>query len=114
MEKYNLTQEFQSFRQALDSILVEARAEGVRVGEIEDYLPRFVTNYEGLIKSLGIKTDENLMEIFLKRRKNPEEEVSLDEAAEFLERYILEQLKGSGKDQYKGIGTNPSKEQDHR
>ena len=109
MEKYNLTQEFQSFRQALDSILVEARAEGVRVGEIEDYLPRFVTNYEGLIKSLGIKTDENLMEIFLKRRKNPEEEVSLDEAAEFLERYILEQLKGSGKDQYKGIGTNPQK-----
>ena len=109
MEKYNLTQEFQSFRQALNSILVEARAEGVRVGEIEDYLPRFVTNYEGLIKSLGIKTDENLMEIFLKRRKNPEEEVSLDEAAEFLERYILEQLKGSGKDQYKGIGTNPQK-----
>lgn len=109
MEKYNLTQEFQAFRQALNSILVEARAEGVRVGEIEDYLPRFVTNYEGLIKSLGIKTDENLMEIFLERRKNPEEEVSLDEAAEFLERYILEQLKGSGKDQYKGIGTNPQK-----
>jgi len=109
MEKYNLTQDFQSFRKSLNSILVEARAEGVRVGEIEDYLPRFVTNYEGLIKSLGIKTDENLMEIFLKRRKNPEEEVSLDEAAEFLERYILEQLKGSGKDQYKGIGTNPQK-----
>ena len=109
MEKYGLTQEFQSFRQGLDSILKEARAEGVQVGELEDYLPRFVTNYEGLIKSLGIKTDENLMEIFLKRRKNPEEEVSLDEAAEFLERYILEQLKGSGKDQYKGIGTNPQK-----
>ena len=109
MEKYNLTKEFQGFRQALNSILVEARAEGVRVGEIEDYLPRFVTNYEGLIKSLGIKTDENLMEIFLERRKNPEEEVSLDEAAEFLERYILEQLKNSGKDQYKGIGTNPQK-----
>lgn len=109
MEKYNLTEEFQAFRQALNSILVEARAEGVRVGEVEDYLPRFVTNYEGLIKSLGIKTDENLMEIFLERRKNPEEEVSLDEAAEFLERYILEQLKGSGKDQYKGIGTNPQK-----
>ena len=109
MEKYNLTEEFQAFRQALNSILVEARAEGVRVGEIEDYLPRFVTNYEGLIKSLGIKTDENLMEIFLERRKNPEEEVSLDEAAEFLERYILEQLKNSGKDQYKGIGTNPQK-----
>ena len=109
MEKYGLTQEFQSFRQGLDSILKEARAEGVQVGELEDYLPRFVTNYEGLIKSLGIKTDENLMEIFLKRRKNPEEEVSLDEAAEFLERYILEQLKGSGKSQYKGIGTNPQK-----
>ena len=109
MEKYNLTQEFQAFRQALNSILIEARAEGVRVGEIEDYLPRFVTNYEGLIKSLGIKTDENLMEIFLERRKNPEEEVSLDEAAEFLEKYILEQLKNSGKDKYKGIGTNPQK-----
>tara|TARA_R100000353_G_scaffold38311_1_gene30340 strand:- start:4176 stop:7754 length:3579 start_codon:yes stop_codon:yes gene_type:complete len=109
MEKYNLTQEFQAFRQALNSILIEARAEGVRVGEIEDYLPRFVTNYEGLIKSLGIKTDENLMEIFLERRKNPEEEVSLDEAAEFLEKYILEQLKNSGKDRYKGIGTNPQK-----
>ena len=109
MKKYNLTEEFQAFRQALNSILVEARAEGVRVGEIEDYLPRFVTNYEGLIKSLGIKTDENLMKIFLERRKNPEEEVSLDEAAEFLERYILEQLKNSGKDKYKGIGTNPQK-----
>jgi len=109
MEKYGLTKEFQSFRQGLDSILKEARAEGVQVGELEDYLPRFVTNYEGLIKSLGIKTDENLMEIFLKRRKNPEEEVSMDEAAEFLERYILEKLKGTGKGQYKGIGTNPQK-----
>jgi hypothetical protein len=109
MEELNLSEEFQGFRDALNSILVEARAEGVKVGEIENYLPRFVTNYEGLIKSLGIKTDENIMELFLERRKNPEEEVSLDEAAEFLERYILEKLKGTGKDQYKGIGTNPQK-----
>ena len=109
MEELNLSEEFQGFRDALNSILVEARAEGVKVGEIENYLPRFVTNYEGLIKSLGIKTDDNIMELFLERRKNPEEEVSMDEAAEFLERYILEKLKGTGKDQYKGIGTNPQK-----
>ena len=109
IEKYDLSQEFQSYREALKSIREQAMAEGIDVGEVEGYLPRFVTDYEGLIKSLGIKTDDNLMELFLKSYKKTDQEPSADEYANFLESYILQQLKGSGKDQYKGIGTNPQK-----
>jgi hypothetical protein len=109
IEKYDLSQEFQSYREALKSIREQAMAEGIDVGEVEGYLPRFVTDYEGLIKSLGIKTDDNLMELFLKSWKKTDQEPSADEYANFLESYILQQLKASGKDQYKGIGTNPLK-----
>lgn len=109
IEKYDLSQEFQTYREALKSIREQAMAEGIDVGEIEGYLPRFVTNYEGLINSLGIKTDDNLMELFLKSWKKRDKEPSADEYANFLEGYILKQLKGSGKDKYKGIGTNPQK-----
>ena len=109
IDKYDLSQEFQSYREALKSIREQAMAEGIDVGEVEGYLPRFVTDYEGLIKSLGIKTDDNLMELFLKSYKKTDQEPSADEYANFLERYILQQLKASGKDQYKGIGTNPLK-----
>ena len=109
IEKYDLSQEFQSYREALKSIREQAMAEGIDVGEVEGYLPRFVTDYEGLINSLGIKTDDNLMELFLKSYKKTDREPSADEYANFLERYILQQLKASGKDQYKGIGTNPLK-----
>lgn len=108
-EKYKIEKEFNEYIKALEELRSEALASGVRVGEIEDFLPRNMKDYDGFRKYLGLQGNDDIIEKALKRMADSDEDYSIDKVGEFFEKIIIEDLKKSNNPKYKGIGTNPLK-----
>lgn len=108
-EKYEIKKEFDEYVKALEDLRSEALASGVQVGEIEDFLPRNMKDYDGFRKYLGLQGNDDIVEKALKRMAESDEDYSVDKIGEFFEKIIIEDLKKSNNPKYKGIGTNPLK-----
>ena len=108
-EKYEIEKEFDEYLKALEDLRSEALTSGVLVGEVEDFLPRNMKDYDGFRKHLGLQGNDDIVEKALKKMAESDEDYSIDKVGEFFERIIIEDLKNSGNPKYKGIGTNPLK-----
>jgi hypothetical protein len=108
-EKYEIEKEFDEYLKALEDLRSEALTSGVLVGEIEDFLPRNMKDYDGFRKHLGLQGNDDIVEKALKKMAESDEDYSIDKVGEFFERIIIEDLKNSGNPKHKGIGTNPLK-----
>jgi hypothetical protein len=107
--KYNIEKEFNEYLNALKGLRSEALASGVKVGDIEDFLPRLMKDYDGFRKYLGLEKNDDIVEKALKRMAESDEDYDIDRIGEFFENIIIEDLQKSNNPKYKGIGTNPLK-----
>lgn len=88
-DKYNLTHEYNMKRRLLDDLYDKAKAAGFDVGYLDNFAPRLVKDYDGLMKYL--KKGEDWSEIekgIVELQKKQESPLTHDQIIEVINRYF--------------------------
>lgn len=87
VKKYGIEEEYTQMRSMIDETRNRAIDAGIDVGFIEDYFPRIVTDYEGLISELKKTDDWTFIEREM-RKQDPERTWTPEQQAEFANMFI--------------------------
>lgn len=87
VKKYGVEKEYKKVRDMIDETRQRAIDAGLDVGFIEDYFPRVVTDYEGLITELKKTDDWTFIEREM-RKQDPEQSWNPEQQAEFANMFI--------------------------
>lgn len=87
IKKYGIEKEYKAIRDMMEETRNRAIDAGMEVGFIEDYFPRIVTDYEGLITELKKTDDWTFIEREM-RKQDPDYSWSPEQQAEFANMFI--------------------------
>lgn len=75
-------------RSHLDELELRARAVGIDIGHIEDYIPRLVKDYNGFLKSRGLEQRSIIQNLIIKEEKRLGYPLTLAQEAEVANRFL--------------------------